>query len=96
MGVGVVDLAGGERRWLSPTGSFPVWMPDGRALAFADAGPEGSQIARVVDVAGGVAHRLGSFVWQGKFWPFVPSRDGKSLVTTDGSDLKSTLWLAEF
>jgi len=94
-GVGVVDLAGGEPRWLTTSGTWPVWLPDGSGIAFADVGWPGSQTAWVVSLEDGQRRPLGAFNWSGTDWPFVIPRTGE-LITTDGSGEKSTLWLAEY
>jgi Tol biopolymer transport system component len=96
-GVGVFDLATGRRRWLSSSGSWPTWFADGRTIAFADVGPQGDQVARAVDADGGGPSRpLLDYAWRGLHRPFVVAHDGRHLVTTDGSEIKSTIWLAEF
>jgi Tol biopolymer transport system component len=96
-GVGVFDLATRRSRWLSSSGSWPTWFSDGRTIAFADVGPQGDQVARGVDAEGGVPSRLlVDYAWRGLHRPFVLAHDGRQLVTTDGSEIKSTIWLAEF
>jgi Tol biopolymer transport system component/DNA-binding winged helix-turn-helix (wHTH) protein len=95
-GVGVVDVGGREKRWVTRTGTWPTWMPDGHTLAFGDLGPHGDQTAWAVDVREGKPQPLAAFRWQGTVWPFVVTRDGRHLVTTDGSAIKSTIWLGEF
>ena len=52
-GIGVVDAGGGEVRWLTRSGSWPTWMPGGREIAFADAGPGASQAMFTVSTDGG-------------------------------------------
>jgi Tol biopolymer transport system component/tRNA A-37 threonylcarbamoyl transferase component Bud32 len=95
-GVGVVDLLEGRVRQLTTSGSWPVWMPDGRTVAFADGSPEGTQTAWAVDAQGGPPRPLVDFRWHGPTFPFLFSRDGSRLITTDNVSKKSTIWLAEF
>jgi eukaryotic-like serine/threonine-protein kinase len=96
-GVGVFDLATRRSRWLSSSGSWPTWLAGGRTIAFADVGPQGDQIARAVDAdRGGPSRPLVDYSWRGLHRPFVVAPDGRHLVTTDGSEIKSTIWLAEF
>jgi Tol biopolymer transport system component len=95
-GVGVVELAGGEPRWLTDSGTWPEWLPDGRGLAYADVGPEGTQLARRVGLDGGAPQPLGRYRWRSTHFPFALDRSGRTLVTTDDGDARSTLWLAEY
>ena len=96
-GVGVFDLATRRSRWLSSSGSWPTWSADGRTIAFADVGPQGDQVARAVDAdRGGPSRPLVDYSWRGLHRPFVLAHDGRLLVTSDGSEIKSTIWLAEF
>ena len=96
-GVGVFDLATRRSRWLSSSGSWPTWSAGGRTIAFADVGPQGDQVARAVDAdRGGPSRPLVDYSWRGLHRPFVLARDGRHLVTSDGSEIKSTIWLAEF
>jgi hypothetical protein len=39
---------------------------------------------------------LSPFRWHGLYNPFVVAPGGRRLVTSNGSDIKTTLWLAEF
>jgi Tol biopolymer transport system component len=93
-GVGVVDVAGGEPRWLTTSGTWPVWSADGRSILFADVGPEGDQAAWTVALDGGAPRPLGRYRWRGAHYPFALANG--ELITTDSSDTKSTLWLAEY
>ena len=96
-GVGVFDLADRRSRWLSSSGSWPTWLADGRTIAFADVGRQGDQTARAVDAdSGGPSRPLVDYSWRGLHRPFVVAHDGRHLVTTNGSEIKSTIWLAEF
>jgi hypothetical protein len=90
-----VKLDGGEPRWLTTTGTWPTWLPDGSGIAFADVGSEGQQAVWVVSLDDAQRHPLGRFRWGGTHWPFVLAGPGE-MVTTDGSGEKSTLWLAEY
>jgi Tol biopolymer transport system component len=93
-GVWVVPAAGGEPRRLTESGSWPAWLPDGRAVAYADVGPEGTQRAYRVPLAGGDPQPLGERRWRSIHYPFAISRAG-DLITTDEGGARSTLWLAE-
>jgi hypothetical protein len=95
-GVGVLDLQEGRPRQLSPSGTWPTWTSDGRFIAFADGSPEGDQTAWTVDVEGGPPRPLFGFRWDGLHFPFVISRDGMHVITTNSVGTKSTIWLAEF
>jgi eukaryotic-like serine/threonine-protein kinase len=95
-GVGIVEIATGEVRWLSPSGSWPTWLPDGQ-LVYADEGEDGNQRAWSVAPDGGEAPRLlGSFRWDGAHYPFSVHPSSGMLLTTDSPAGTSTLWMAEF
>jgi len=95
-GIGVAPLDGSGVRWLTETGTWPTWMPSGRAIAYADALPDGRQEARVVAVDGGTSSRLGEFVWNQSHHPFEIDFATGQLITTEGVGGKSTIWLAEY
>ncbi len=95
-GIGVVDLEGGETRRLSPTGSWPTWMPGGRAIAYADEIAEGPQEAWVVSLDGGQPRRLGDVQWTGRHYPFVVDPSTGEVITADHTGGKSAIWLAEY
>lgn len=96
-GVGVVDLEGGDPRWLSDTGTWPTWMPDSESVAFADGGPEGNQQAWwVVARSGGPARRLVSREWSGAHWPFVIDPASGELITSNSAENSTKIWLAEY
>jgi Tol biopolymer transport system component len=95
-GIGVVELPDGEPRWLTDSGTWPTWMPDGLAVAYADVPPGGEQQAWVVSLDGGEPRRLGDFAWHGSHLPFDVEPETGELITTDETDVKSTIWLAEY
>ena len=83
-------------RWLSSSGSWPTWLPDGQ-LAYADEGEDGNQRAWSVAPEGGEATRLlGSFRWDGAHYPFSVHPSSGMLLTTDSPAETSTLWMAQF
>jgi len=94
--VGIVRLEDGEPRWLTTSGTWPTWMPNGRAIAYADQPPEGRQQAWVVALDGGPPKRLGDFGWLGRHYPFDVDPASGQLLTADHVGGKSTIWLAEY
>jgi Tol biopolymer transport system component len=94
-GVGFVGLDSGKVRWLTSTGTWPTWMPDGR-LAYADIGPGGNQHAWTVPIDGGGPLRMGTARWVGGHQPFVVDRASGRLITIDDASGSAMLWLAEY
>jgi Tol biopolymer transport system component len=95
-GVGIVDLDAGEVRWLTTSGTWPTWMPDGSSIAYADVGPDGRQAAWVVPADGGDPARLGESRWSGNYYPFSVDAATGRVITTDDAGGPATLWIAEY
>ena len=94
--IGVVDLSGDRSpRWLTPSGSWPTWLPSGQEIAYADKHTDGNQRAWATPVSGGEPRLLGEYVWNGGHYPFAVDPSG-AIVSTDSRMGLSTLWLAEY
>jgi hypothetical protein len=92
----VIDLSGDRSpRWLTPTGSWPTWLPGGREIAYADDRADGKQQAWAMPATGGEPRLLGEYVWNGGHYPFAFDPSG-TIVSTDSRMGLSTLWLAEY
>jgi hypothetical protein len=91
-----VELDGGEPRWLASSGTWPTWMPDSGAIAYADEQVDGPQQAWMVPLDGGEPRKLNEFRWNGKHYPFVVDPATGGLLTTDHVGERSAIWLAEY
>lgn len=90
--VWVLDLAGDERRQLTPAGlsmAFPVWSPDGEWLAFQKREGGDSQVM-VVPAGGGEAVQLTRAA--GQNWPYSFSPDGDKVAFAALRDEDWNLW----
>ncbi|MGD8376680.1 MAG: protein kinase [Acidobacteriota bacterium] len=94
-GIGVIDLTSGETHWITGSGTWPTWTPDGR-IAYADLGTRGAQVAFVVGPRGGTPEPLGTGPWTGSHAPFAVDTGAGGLVTTVDASGKAMLWIAEY
>ncbi len=92
-GVGLLPLAGGPVRWLTDTGGWPVFRPDGRAVGFIQLEPGGYQSLWEVPVEGGEARPIGGPRFASWNFPFDYAPDGRSIAYSDTMDRKSDLWM---
>jgi eukaryotic-like serine/threonine-protein kinase len=94
-GVWVIRSDGTGARRVSDTGSWPVWWPDGKKIAFQVVGVDGNTQLRAVPFEGGPAQVVPSPKFDGTNFPFDISRDGKLLVTTNSVHVSDEIWLLE-
>jgi len=94
-GILVIRADGTGMRRLSDTGSFPVWWPDGKRVAYIDLGPDGVQRILSIPVEGGPPKPLGSIRFKGSNNPFDISPDGKLLASSSVVNLSSEVWLLQ-
>ena len=100
-GVGILPVptgvppGDGELKWLSDTGGWPVFRPDGKAVGFVRLEPGELQSLWEVSVGGGEPRRIDGP--QFTFWnfPFDYSPDGKTLTYTNNLALEGDLWMLE-
>jgi serine/threonine protein kinase/Tol biopolymer transport system component len=94
-GIFVVSADGSNERRLTPQGSWPVWWPDGRRIAYLAVGPDWNQQIRMVPVEGGpsTASGIAGLRFSGTNYPFDVSEKGL-LTTTNTVHLSTEIWLA--
>lgn len=94
-GISVIRADGTGERRLTAKGGWPVWMPDGRRIAYQANGPEGNAVIRAIAAEGGEATTLKTVAFRGTNFPFAFSRDGTQFVTTNALQVGSELWILE-
>jgi Tol biopolymer transport system component len=92
-GVFIIGADGSGERRLTDTGSWAVWWPDGRRLAYLRVGPDGAQQLWSVPAEGGPSRREAWVHWHADNNPIDISPDGRWLATTDGRHLTDEIWL---
>jgi Tol biopolymer transport system component/predicted Ser/Thr protein kinase len=92
-GVFIIGADGRGERRLTDTGSWPVWWPDGRRVAYLRVGPDGTQQLWSVPAQGGDSWHEAWVQWKGDNNPIDISPDGRWLVTSDGKHLTDEIWL---
>ena len=93
-GVFVIDADGRNERRLTQSGGWPVWWPDRGIAYLAPAGGDAVQI-RVVGFGGGPTAPLEGVTLRGSNHPFDVSRDGTTLVTTNGVHMSDEIWMLQ-
>ena len=94
-GIFVVNADGRNRRRLTTSGGWPVWLPGGTQIGFIVTGRNGDQEIHVVPAAGGSPHVLTNIAFSGSNHLFDVSPDGKLLVTTNAVHVSDEIWLLE-
>jgi Tol biopolymer transport system component len=83
-GVSVMDIASGERRRLTDLGDgfadMPVFSADSREIAFAWFAADNSFSLGIVGSDGSGQRFVRNMKWDGYFWPFDWTPDGKSIL----------------
>ena len=93
-GIFLVTPEGTNEHRLSETGGWPVWWPDGKALAYAVLGFDNLQRVRLASLAGPPPSPP-VFPVTAQNTPFDFSKDGRYLAITDSETLASGIWLLE-
>ncbi|HET9480736.1 MAG TPA: hypothetical protein VFP98_03185, partial [Candidatus Polarisedimenticolia bacterium] len=94
-GVGVMPSAGGPIRWLTDTGGWPVFRPDGRAVGFVRLDPGGRQSLWEVAVEGGEAYPIDGPEFSSWNYPFAYHPRGDGLVYSRSTGMEGDLWMIE-
>ncbi len=94
-GISVVRSDGSGERRLTTEGGWPVWWPDGRQIGYLAVGASGNQEIRVVGVEGGSPQTLTSVKLLGTNHPFAITRDGRTIVVSNGVHVSDEIWLLE-
>ena len=94
-GVGVMPVAGGQVTWLTLSGGWPVFRPDGRAVGFIMGESNDQQSIWEVPVEGGTPRKLEGQDYVGWNWPFTWTRDGSAIVSSDDVPRGIDLFLLE-
>jgi len=92
-GVGILPADGGELRWLSDTGGWPVFRPDGKAIGFIRLEPGGRQSLWEVDLEGGDPRRIEGPRFSLWNVPFDYASDVRTLAYTNSLAAESDLWM---
>jgi len=92
-GVGLIPVSGGPVRWLTGSGGWPVFRPDGLAVGFIRLEPGGYQSLWEVPVDGGEERPMGGPRFVSWNFPFDYSPDGGSIAYSDLMDRRSDLWV---
>jgi Tol biopolymer transport system component len=90
----VVSADGSGERRLAESGSWPVWWPDGKQIAYLTVGPDGNQQVRLVPVAGGQSSVLEGLHYLGTNYP-IDILSKNLLATTNSVHLSSEIWLMQ-
>ena len=94
-GIYVIRADGAGLLRLSETGSWPVWWPDGKRLAYLDMATDGSEQIFTVPTDGGKPAPLGAVHFSGANNKFDIAPDGHSLAFFDIVRVSSEVWLME-
>jgi TolB protein len=94
-GVYIVGQDGTGLRMLTDSGCWPVWWPDGKAVAYLTRGPDGNQRLCMKPLTGGPAQFLPGPQFRGTNYPMAISPDGRYLATTNTTPFSSEIWLLE-
>ncbi|HWR15793.1 MAG TPA: protein kinase [Terriglobales bacterium] len=92
-GVWIIRADGiGERRVVS-IGSWAVWWPDGKSIAYVVDGADGNQEIRVTDIENGTTRTLKGVRFEGVNYPIDISRDGRLVTTSNSTHLQDEVWI---
>ena len=94
-GIFVVSPEDGRSRRLTESGGWPVWLPDGRRLAYLVARPDGRQEIRSVSIDGTPVPAFVAIRFRGTNHPFAVSPDGKWAATTNSVYVSDEIWLLD-
>lgn len=94
-GISITHPDGSGIRQLTHQGGWPVWLPDGKRIAFRIVGPGGAQQIEAISLANGKVVTLGNIQFADDNEPFDFSPDGKLIVYTNRQTFSSEIWLLE-
>ncbi|MGH9351909.1 MAG: winged helix-turn-helix domain-containing protein [Terriglobia bacterium] len=100
-GVFIVRPDGTGIRRATSTGGWPVWLPDGKRIAFLTVGADGNQQINFVrmpdgpDGPNGKVTTLDGFKFEGDNYPIDFSANGKVMAYTNRVTFSSEIWLLE-
>jgi TolB protein len=94
-GIFTIDPDGRHERRLTPSGGWPVWWPDGKQIAYLIIGRRGDQEIHVISLDGSASRQLTSITFAGSNYPFDISRDGNSIVASNGVHVSDEIWSLE-
>ncbi|MGH9407736.1 MAG: winged helix-turn-helix domain-containing protein [Terriglobia bacterium] len=92
-GIYIIRPDGSGAKRLTATGSWPVWVGDGKRIAFRTLGADGNQQLRIVRVSDSQVTPLNGIQFSGDNYPVDFSPDGKLLAYTNGATFSSEIWL---
>jgi Tol biopolymer transport system component len=92
-GIFVAGADTGEVRQLTSTGGWPAWWRDSRQIGFLVTGVGDTQQIWIAPLDGGKVARIETVSYRTNNCPFDVSRDGRWLVTTNGEQILSEVWL---
>lgn len=94
-GVFIARSDGSGFKRVSSTGGWPLWLPDGKRIAFLALGEDGNQRVNFVRLQDGKVSTLTGFEFAGENYPVDFSADGKVMAYTDTVTFSSEIWLLE-
>ncbi|HEV2418506.1 MAG TPA: winged helix-turn-helix domain-containing protein [Terriglobia bacterium] len=94
-GVFIARPNGSGVKRVTSTGGWPLWLPDGKRIAFCTLGEDGNQRLNFVQLQDGKVSTLKGFEFGGDNMPVDFSPDGKVMAYTDTVTFSSEIWLLE-
>ena len=94
-GVLLVSPDTGRPRRLTDSGGWPVWLPDGRGVAYIFVRGDGNQEIRTVSTDGTPGPALSHVRFRGTNHPFAVSPDGKWVATVNAVHVSDEIWLLD-
>ncbi|MGH9403856.1 MAG: winged helix-turn-helix domain-containing protein [Terriglobia bacterium] len=94
-GVFIVRPDGSGIRRVTSVGGWPVWLPDGKSIAFRSLRADGNQQINIVHLPGAKISTLERFQFAGDNDPMDFSADGKVMAYTNTATFSSEIWLLE-
>jgi Tol biopolymer transport system component/DNA-binding winged helix-turn-helix (wHTH) protein len=93
-GVFITHRDGSGTKRLTSSGGWPVWLPDGKRLAFRTFGPDGAEQVETVTIEGRISPLYGSD-FSNDNYSFDFSPDGKFIAYTRPETFSSEIWLLD-
>ncbi len=92
-GVYIVHPDGSGKRQLRPFGSWGVWFPDSKRIAYQEVNAKGDQEMYIVAIDGGEPKLVSGIHFVGINYPFDIAPDGKRIITSNSVHFEDELWL---